>query len=772
MEEDQKKFLHGTLEFTIFDATPYSPPFPLSCIITRPKPAYVTIKLNKKRVAKTSSERDRVWNQTFQILCAHRAADTAITITLKTRCSVLGRFHVTAEQILSSDPAIIHGFFPLVAEKGTNPSPNLKLKFLMWFIPAYHQPGWSRVIEGQSPFRGIKNASFPQRSNCRVVLYQDAHHNTGFDPRVSDVSWNPRNLWEDVYRAIEGARHLVYIAGWALNPNLVLVRDMESEIPHAIGVAIGELLKRKAEEGVAVRIMLWNDETSLPLIKNKGLMRTDDETAFSYFRNTKVVCRLCPRSHNKLPTAFAHHQKTITVDSRVPDTTTNEREIVSFIGGLDLYDGRYDTEEHSLFRTLGKNHSKFPDFYQTSVSGAKLSRGGPREPWHDCHACVMGEAASDILRNFEQRWTKQCDPSLLVNTSAIRNLVTDPSRTRGKQDGTWNIQVFRSIDHVSATEMPRGLSVEKSIHDAYIEAIRRAERFIYIENQYFMGSCDQWENKNDRVGSGCTNLIPVEIALKIAAKIRDRERFAVYIVMPMWPEGPPDSEAVEEILHWTRETTAMMYRIIGEAIREEIGYNDEIHPKDYLNFFCLANREEKRDGDFTANSSPRPNTHYWNAQRNRRFMVYVHSKLMIVDDAYLLIGSANINQRSMDGSRDTEIVIGCYQPERQIDVNDIRAYRISLWYEHTGGLITPDELSSWEPESPECVRGLRVMGERMWGVYSGDEVVDMGGAHLVTYPISVTKDGEVEDISDGVFPDTKTPVKGKRSRMLPPILTT
>lgn len=35
--------------------------------------------------------------------------------------------------------------------------------------------------------------------------------------------------------------------------------------------------------------------------------------------------------------------------------------------------------------------------------------------------------------------------------------------------------------------------------------------------------------------------------------------------------------------------------------------------------------------------------------------IYVHSKLMIVDDRIALIGSANINDRSFDGTRDSEI---------------------------------------------------------------------------------------------------------------------
>lgn len=45
-------------------------------------------------------------------------------------------------------------------------------------------------------------------------------------------------------------------------------------------------------------------------------------------------------------------------------------------------------------------------------------------------------------------------------------------------------------------------------------------------------------------------------------------------------------------------------------------------------------------------------------------MIYVHSKGMIVDDEYVISGSANINQRSMDGSRDTEIAMGGYQPHQ------------------------------------------------------------------------------------------------------------
>jgi phosphatidylserine/phosphatidylglycerophosphate/cardiolipin synthase-like enzyme len=40
---------------------------------------------------------------------------------------------------------------------------------------------------------------------------------------------------------------------------------------------------------------------------------------------------------------------------------------------------------------------------------------------------------------------------------------------------------------------------------------------------------------------------------------------------------------------------------------------------------------------------------------------------MIVDDEYVLAGSANINSRSLEGNRDTEICFGAYQPDHLLE---------------------------------------------------------------------------------------------------------
>lgn len=38
----------------------------------------------------------------------------------------------------------------------------------------------------------------------------------------------------------------------------------------------------------------------------------------------------------------------------------------------------------------------------------------------------------------------------------------------------------------------KNLQVDRSIHTAYVKAIRSAQHFIYIENQYFLGSSYNW----------------------------------------------------------------------------------------------------------------------------------------------------------------------------------------------------------------------------------------------------------------------------------------
>ena len=130
----------------------------------------------------------------------------------------------------------------------------------------------------------------------------------------------------------------------------------------------------------------------------------------------------------------------------------------------------------------------------------------------------------------------------------------------------------------------KNLAVEQSIHAAYVAAIRSAERFVYVEHRYFIGGSYAWPSYRN---SGACNLVPMEIALKVASKVRARAPFAAYVVMPMWPEGNHGSGPAQEILFWQNQTMEMMYRVVAAAMEGKEGG----HPQDYLNFYCLGNRE-------------------------------------------------------------------------------------------------------------------------------------------------------------------------------------
>lgn len=102
-----------------------------------------------------------------------------------------------------------------------------------------------------------------------------------------------------------------------------------------------------------------------------------------------------------------------------------------------------------------------------------------------------------------------------------------------------------------------------------------------------------------------------------------------------------------------------MYHKIGRALQAT---GDPSHPTDWLIFLCPGKREEPGD-HLDQLAAPTPDTLASTLRSTLRFPIYVHSKMMIVDDTYIIIGSANINQRSMAGTRDTEMAIGAYQPD-------------------------------------------------------------------------------------------------------------
>ncbi|CAE6144450.1 unnamed protein product [Arabidopsis arenosa] len=747
---------------------------------------YVSISVAGAVIGRTyviSNSENPVWQQHFYVPVAHHAAEVHFVVkdSDAVGSQLIGIVTIPVEQIYSG--ARIEGTYSIRDSNGKPCKPGATLSLSIQYTSMDKLSVYHSGVGAGPYYQGVPGTYFPLREGGSVTLYQDAHVPEGMLPGIklgNGMCYEHGKCWHDMFHAICQARRLIYITGWSVWHNARLVRDKEDP---ASECTLGELLRSKSQEGVRVLLLVWDDPTSQNILgyMTDGVMGTHDEEIRRFFKDSSVQVLLCPRNAGKrhswvkqreVGTIYTHHQKTLIVDA---DAGGNRRKIVAFVGGLDLCDGRYDTPQHPLFRTLQTDHKG--DYHNPTFTG-NVS-GCPREPWHDLHSKIDGPAAYDVLTNFEERWLKAAKPhrinklktsydDALLRIDRIPDIlrVLDAPTVSANDPEAWHVQIFRSIDSNSVKGFPKdpkyatsknlvcgkNVLIDMSIHTAYVKAIRAAQHFIYIENQYFIGSSYDWNAHKD---IGANNLIPMEIALKIADKIRARERFAAYIVIPMWPEGVPTGAATQRILYWQHKTMQMMYGTIYNAL-VEAGLEGEYSPQDYLNFFCLGNREMMNGtNESGTGSASNENTPQASCRKSRRFMIYVHSKGMVVDDEYVVIGSANINQRSMEGTRDTEIAMGAYQPQhtwarRQSGPRgQIYGYRMSLWAEHMALL---DDCFV-EPESLECVRKVRTMAEENWKQFRSEEVSEMSG-HLMKYPVEVDRKGKVRPLPGSQeFPD-------------------
>jgi len=274
------------------------------------------------------------------------------------------------------------------------------------------------------------------------------------------------------------------------------------------------------------------------------------------------------------------------------------------------------------------------------------------------------------------------------------------------------------------------------------------------------------------------------LVAKIKQKITEDQPFHCFVVIPLFPEGDPHSTVSQEIIHWQWLTIEAMYKRITDHINKVESKRDESSnakrdpnrkrrvAQDYLSFYFLGKREPNANVEGICIHSR--NNQVRRAVNNRRHMIYVHSKLLIVDDDYCLIGSANINERSMQGTRDTEIAMHCWDPRNmtragQLARGSIHNFRTNLWREHLSGVLDQDgsgmnkqHLLFNEPHSFEASSYVRAMARENLNAYCDDELRSPPYGHLCRYPIEVDGDtGRISTCNDMIyFPDTTAPISG------------
>lgn len=328
----------------------------------------------------------------------------------------------------------------------------------------------------------------------------------------------------------------------------------------------------------------------------------------------------------------------------------------------------------------------------------------PRMPWRDVHARIDGPAVADLTRNFIGRWNGQ--------GGAPKLKPAKPASAYPAGTGSCQIQVLRSAPkNLRDAEYKKLSSEEKNrfakpsmaqndIVRVMTKLILKADHFVYIENQFFVSAFGRPQGFDANVGlSGPARLsstvsggfdqtteayisttrvagdhttatelpenpICATLAQRIDIAIRSKNTppFHAIITLPVYSEGALNSGAVMTQIHWTMQSLvygsqSLLNRIRRSLKAQQLRDKKEADPERAL-------RDDNREyEDIPIKDCFKYvtllNLRNWKQLGNRYVteQIYVHSKAMIVDDRFALLGSANINDRSLLGTRDSELAV-------------------------------------------------------------------------------------------------------------------
>jgi phosphatidylserine/phosphatidylglycerophosphate/cardiolipin synthase-like enzyme len=263
---------------------------------------------------------------------------------------------------------------------------------------------------------------------------------------------------------------------------------------------------------------------------------------------------------------------------------------------------------------------------------------GPRPPWHDIQAEVRGPAVHDLEHTFRERWYGS---SVLDLPSPVRQLydrayhmgamTSRPLPQPTEDDGTRRGPHAVQVLRTYPARLrryPFAPLGERSIAHAYRKVFARARSLVYLEDQYL------WSRP---------------VAEIVASALRDRPDLHVLAVVPRYPDsdGP-------------------VTRMPGLLARHDVMRA------------CAA----AGGGRFAV----------YDLENHQGTAVYVHAKIVVVDDVWAMIGSDNLNRRSW--SHDSELSIGVLdsdlddrEPRDPAGLGDgarafARDLRLRLWCEH------------------------------------------------------------------------------------------
>jgi phospholipase D1/2 len=163
------------------------------------------------------------------------------------------------------------------------------------------------------------------------------------------------------------------------------------------------------------------------------------------------------------------------------------------------------------------------------------------------------------------------------------------------------------------------------------------------------------------------------IADRIERAIQWGHAFHAYIVLPVHPEGHLNDLAIMGQIHWTMQSLVFASDSLVNRVRLALYAKENCkQPRNQAEWEAakkkgLSWNTAKKGLEYDVDV-PLEATHDYLTLLNlrncqtvggkvRTEQIYVHTKLLIVDDRFVIVGSANINDRSLAGGRDSELAV-------------------------------------------------------------------------------------------------------------------
>lgn len=391
-------------------------------------------------------------------------------------------------------------------------------------------------------------------------------------------------------------------------------------------------------------------------------------------------------------TLGSHHQKTFTILGR--STANSQLEIHAYCGGSDFSSG--------------------PAGYHKS---SRRYNGG--KWWHDAAMRVRGHHALSVLENFVERWNQdlagvvnETTLSYGVSISNMDQLDAGSLSSGIMEDSSGDNVVFaRRTMPLGGVDWPGGRERVNETLETYREWIPRAKNRIIIINQYVRH---------------------LEVAALLEEKLDSDPNIRLTIVMPSYSEEMGSRLDLIKIRqnHGARDATDAER---SAAMTKAQSKSFTIDPINKLTLY-LQSRS-------LANLIQNPKTRVWIPLPilggRIRGTPYIHTKMILVDDAILMIGSANINGRSLDGLADSEINL------MLTDNSEIQRIRDThQWHLEPEGEWSEDYTGSWYQK-----HNLIRYTQYHWLIDQEYGRFPVGRAQFLDYLDKFQTDGRVDQIS-------------------------